>query len=237
MDKIIGNIVGIPNPQSDMYQTDPSKADYIHNKMDETELKLRDERLKYYGDPNIVPSDDNLFGFTATNGLEASISEFKDKSISGEIVIPYKCTINGVERIITSISPNTFYSASNITRVVIPSTINIIHYVAFSSCSNLTEINIPDGVKNIGYRCFYNCANLTSLYIPNSDTYMEDAFEGCPNLTITCAECSYADTYAKEHGIPVVYTDEVTKAYVNTVKDELQEWLDEQIGVIVNGEY
>ena len=32
MSKIVGNVVGIPNPQSDFNQADPTKADYIKNK-------------------------------------------------------------------------------------------------------------------------------------------------------------------------------------------------------------
>ena len=32
MAKIVGNVVGIPNPQSDCKQNDPTKADYIKNK-------------------------------------------------------------------------------------------------------------------------------------------------------------------------------------------------------------
>ena len=32
MSKIVGNVVGIPNPQSDFNQNDPAKADYIKNK-------------------------------------------------------------------------------------------------------------------------------------------------------------------------------------------------------------
>ena len=32
MAKIVGNIVGVPNPQPDWNQTDPAKADFIKNK-------------------------------------------------------------------------------------------------------------------------------------------------------------------------------------------------------------
>lgn len=46
MDKIIGNIVGVPNPQPDWNQTDKRKADYIKNK------------------PNVLKADEDL---TLTN--------------------------------------------------------------------------------------------------------------------------------------------------------------------------
>ena len=32
--KVIGNVVGVPNPKSDWNQTDETKADYIKNKPD-----------------------------------------------------------------------------------------------------------------------------------------------------------------------------------------------------------
>lgn len=55
MAKIIGNTVGIPNPQPDCNQTDPTKADYIKNKPDYIGDK---NKLKYYGrvDIEITPA-------------------------------------------------------------------------------------------------------------------------------------------------------------------------------------
>ena len=40
MAKIVGNIVGLPNPQPDWNQTDPKKADYIKNKPTNGGLKF-----------------------------------------------------------------------------------------------------------------------------------------------------------------------------------------------------
>lgn len=204
---------------------------------DITELKLRDERLKYYGDTNIVPTDESLFNFIRVYN-NAYIS-LKDKNIIGDIVIPYKYTIDGIEYTVTGIDSQGFYHASNITKIIMPNTIvsigtgafdgctsltdiaisNNIDYlggVIFSGCSNLTNINIHDGVTAIEYRCFRNCTNLKRVTIPSSVIYIdEEAFSGCDNLTITCAEGSRADTFAKEHRIPVEYTNEVTKGYVD----------------------
>ena len=198
MDKIIGNIVGIPNPQSDMNQTDPSKADYVHNKMDETELKLRDERLKYYGDPDIVPSDESLFSIILNSSSDPTgklcLASGK-KDIDGEIVIPYKGIPRGetTEVITTSLQQSGFRLAKNITSVILPNTINRIDTLCFFGCVSLKLIYIPSSVTDIGI----------------------DAFKGCTDLTITCAEGSYADTYANDHNINVEYTDEVTKAYID----------------------
>jgi hypothetical protein len=46
MPKVIGDIVGVPNPKSDWNQTDETKADYIKNKPDIYTRKEVDEKIK-----------------------------------------------------------------------------------------------------------------------------------------------------------------------------------------------
>ena len=46
MDRVIGNIVGVPNPKSDWNQNDATKADYIKNKPDIYTKKEVDEKIK-----------------------------------------------------------------------------------------------------------------------------------------------------------------------------------------------
>ena len=186
---------------------------------DDTELRLRDERLKYYGDPNIVPTDESIFNFWKddTDISKGAYIQLKEKSVSGEIVIPYKCTIDGIEYIVTGIGVNSpgFMDASNITKVIMPNTIVILGTSCFDGCTSMTNIKMSENVTKIEWRAFYNCIYLESINIPNSVTIVEqEAFGMCPRLTITCAEGSSVDTYAKEHGIPVVYTSEVTKEFV-----------------------
>ena len=153
------------------------------------EMKLRDERLQYYGDANIVPTNKSLFTFTLlSDGSGASIRANRDINngvITKEtLVIPYKCTINGVEYPVVEIENEAFYGCSSITNVTIPSSVISIGVSAFSECSNLINVIIPDSVKSIGMDAFYSCDSLTSITIPDSVTSIGDgAFANCRNLT------------------------------------------------------
>lgn len=66
------------------------------------------------------------------------------------------------------------------------------------------DVTIPKGVTSIGEKAFYWCDSLTSVTIPKGVTSIGDeAFSKCNNrLTIYGKKGSYAEKYAKEHGIP-----------------------------------
>ena len=67
----------------------------------------------------------------------------------------------------------------------------------------LTKMEIPENVTEIGNRAFSGCEALTDVIIPESVTKIGDySFANCANLTIHAAAGSYAEKYAKEHGIP-----------------------------------
>ena len=85
----------------------------------------------------------------------------------------------------------------------IPGSVTSIGDCAFILCRSLTNITIPDSVRSIGSGAFGHCYSLTSITIPDSVTDIEySAFDECDNLTIYGYAGSYAETYAKEKGIP-----------------------------------
>lgn len=193
------------------------------------ELKIADERLKYYGDKDIVPSDESYFVVNETGETITGITSLAMSQT--EFVIPYE--INGVK--ITKIESTTggvsiFGDIStSVTKVVIPRSVKEIGLCAFYYCTSLESINIPDSltaigvgsfmyipvstiiipnsIKNIQSQAFFE-SGLKKIYIPSSTLITSsDAFEGCIGLTIYCEQGSYADTYAKGNNIPVVYTE------------------------------
>ena len=73
---------------------------------------------------------------------------------------------------------------------------------AFNNCDSLNSVVILDGILKILGEAFKNCANLTKIIIPESVIEIgNSAFDNCPNLTIYAPKLSYAERYAKHHGI------------------------------------
>ena len=59
-----------------------------------------------------------------------------------------------------------------------------IGYEAFYSCSELTNIIFPSSLESIDIGAFYNCTSLTSVTLPSSIISVEgDAFRNCISLT------------------------------------------------------
>ena len=77
-----------------------------------------------------------------------------------------------------------YLNGSEITNLIIPSTITKIKNYAFSGCSGLTAVEIPNSVTSIGSEAFAYCSGLTAVEIPNSVIYIgEGAFYKCSGLT------------------------------------------------------
>ena len=72
---------------------------------------------------------------------------------------------------------------------------------------SITAIVLPEGVESIEWFAFYNCTALADVTLPNSITSIGYAvFDGCPDVTLICAQDSYAAEYAKSYGLPTVIT-------------------------------
>ena len=121
----------------------------------------------------------------------------------GDIVIPEKITVDGVEYPVTGIGNGAFKDCKTLTSVVMPS-VTSIGLQAFYGCSNLTSVNMPSvtsieinafwecssltsvdmpSVTSIGANVFTNCSSLTSVSMPSVISIDGQAFLGCPSLT------------------------------------------------------
>ena len=141
---------------------------------------------------------------------------------SGAVVIPDD---------VTYIPNAAFSECTGMIKVTIPGSVTTIGLSAFRACTGLTEVMILDGVKEIESNAFNGCTNLKKITIPDSVTYIAEdgereggwqmsVFGNCPNLTIYGKAGSYAETFAKEHGIPfaeevfVIDQEQTNSAYV-----------------------
>ena len=110
---------------------------------------------------------------------------------------------------VTSIGDSAFTFCESLESVTLPDSITSIGDFVFTGCTTLAGVTIPDSVTSIGKNAFCACDGLVSLTIPDSVMRIGDgAFTGCEELTLSVAEGSYAEQYAKENGIPYVFTTE-----------------------------
>ena len=149
----------------------------------ETEVDTELERIKYYGDSDIIPSDESYFTVNETGETITGLTD--TGKTQTELVIPYK--INGKE--ITTLNSGDYFTSilfgnSVITKVVIPNSVTTISHHAFQGCEALTSITIPNSVTSISHHALQGCTSLTSIDIPNSVTSIDSyAFNGCSSLT------------------------------------------------------
>lgn len=165
------------NPFADVLAKITALSDNYTGAINETARKQ--ERLQYYGDANIVPTDTANFKFTISDGT-ASIDGFADGVTITDIVIPYKYVDdNGNEYRVTTISDSAFFHLLTLTSVIIPSTITEIEQYAFESCG-LTSIYIPDSVITIGKSAFQS-STIKKVRLSNSLAEIsEGVFATCP---------------------------------------------------------
>ena len=110
-----------------------------------------------------------------------------------------------IESGVTRIGEKSFCACENLTSIIFSNDVTSIGEAAFQECYSLTTIILPTGLTEIGYGAFYNCHNLISITIPDSVTSIEErAFAYCEKLTIYAPSGSYAEQYAKDHGIPFI---------------------------------
>ena len=110
---------------------------------------------------------------------EATITSV-DKSISGDVTIPYM--LGGYS--VTQIGVGAFCDCKSLTSVTIGDNITSIGHGAFCYCKGLTSIKIGDNVTSIGDSAFAYCPNLISITIPDKVTNIYDlAFACCSGLT------------------------------------------------------
>ncbi|MBP3618023.1 MAG: leucine-rich repeat protein [Lachnospiraceae bacterium] len=141
------------------------------------------------------------------------LKKHKNPAAQGsEIVIPSEL----FGRKVVEIAPNAF-RGRNITSVVIPEGITTISPFAFGYCENLGTVTTPYSLTTIGDNAFFRCTHLQSINLTENVTsignnaFSENEVEFHMNLTITTVEGSYADRYAKDNLIPVVYDGQISE--------------------------
>ena len=117
-----------------------------------------------------TPADSTSFLYYLTSSDNLTVEVCGYKGTSGNVVIPAKTTIEGVEYTVTGIGDQAFRDNSTIVSVTIPSTVTIIKSNAFRHCVNLEYVVIPSSVTTIGEGPFSDFNKLTAIYVDNENT-------------------------------------------------------------------
>lgn len=126
-------------------------------------------------------------------------AEVTKSNVTGDIVIPEKITVDGVEYSVTSIGYEAFAECKALTSVKMPSVTSIDNR-AFRDCSNLTSVDMPS-VTIIGGAAFWACSSLTSVAMPSVTSIGSVAFSNCsirklylPSSLTNFGSCCFSDT-------------------------------------------
>ena len=107
-------------------------------------------------------------------------AEVTKSNVTGDIVIPEKITVDGVEYSVTSIGYEAFKNCSALTSIKMPS-VTSIDYGAFRECPILTAVDMPS-VTRIEAYAFSFCQNLKTVDMPLVARIEQVAFESCSSL-------------------------------------------------------
>lgn len=106
----------------------------------------------------------------------------EDESGNYELVIPEK--VAGIP--VKHIGEGAFSWCRELTKLVLPSSVESIGTEAFSECTELKEINIPNNVVRIEPYAFYFCESLERVTLPNRLVEIgESAFSGSGLIEVT----------------------------------------------------
>ena len=89
----------------------------------------------------------------------------------------------------------------NLTKVIIPDSVEFIGDHAFDSCTSLVSVTIPYLVESIGWCAFSMCTSLVSVTIPDLvKSIGYDAFRGCTSLESIDVNPNNSE-YSSENGV------------------------------------
>ena len=131
---------------------------------------------------------DGIYYETDASNSGIAIVTSNPSKYSGKITIPASVTYNGAILTVSNVTNYAFSNCSNLTSVVMPSSITDIGRGAFMYCSKLKTIDLPNSLTRIGNSAFSGCG-LTQIIIPQSVTEIgESAFSSCDNLSVMRVE-------------------------------------------------
>ena len=114
----------------------------------------------------------------------ATINGHKGKVFTNTVItIPAYIEYEGEKYYVTDSNTSNPFESTNITEIYFDSACKItrLRNFAFKNCKSLTKVVLPSNLEKIHWQAFFGCASLTALYLPDSITeigYNEDGTPG-----------------------------------------------------------
>ena len=128
-----------------------------------------------------------------TDGTNASFNANSptDSTTLGELIIPEKFTVDGVEYTVTSVTrggspwPDNDEYINSVTKVVLPATITSVPSHIFRNYMGLKSVTIKGAVTSFNNAEFYHCYALEEVILEQPSVFTKvggNVFEGCAKL-------------------------------------------------------
>jgi len=118
---------------------------------------------------------DDGFKYTVGSDGKATITSYS--GAAAELTIPAE--IEGAE--VVAIGVKALQNNENLTKVVLPESLQVINSYAFYNCKNLADVNFPDSITAINDSAFGDCTSLAVVDLPQSLAALGPyAFGGTP---------------------------------------------------------
>ena len=181
-DPDIGIYTAVANPSIESITTYYEAVEAKRYALSRVTLDVQNEidRIHYYGDKDIIPSDESYFTVNETGETITGLTDAGKTQT--ELVIPYE--INRVK--IKLIGDHAFENNTVVQKIVVPSTISIYGGWAFLGCSSLIEVVVNNNVHLNDYAVFCDCTKLEQINFNKPNCYfyptLTGAMSGCSSL-------------------------------------------------------
>ena len=125
---------------------------------------------------------------TAPKSDKQGVSSAPKNTAAPKNAIPDTVTINGVQKVVTSIKKNAYKNNKKLTEVKIGRKVTSIGNNAFAGCKNLKLVELDENITKIGKNVFKNCKKLKTITIRSTKltkkSLDKDAFKGVSGNTV-----------------------------------------------------
>lgn len=109
---------------------------------------------------------------------------------------------------LAQLNPVAFFECDSLRDVYCPEALTEIGSYAFASCRSLRNVGLSHFLAKVGQCAFADCTVLETLHIPRSARHVAcNAFDRCPNLTVSTPLGSFTESLCRKEKIPCITTD------------------------------